>query len=91
MGITLISNLVVDVRLPLPLARLLDIGGSDIRYERAAGGFQMFAMAENTGPGCAIQVGGVTDQECGAAESHTGLVVDLTASTKFSGFSIPCP
>jgi hypothetical protein len=60
MGITLIANLAVDVRLLLPLARLLDIGGSDIRYERASGGFEMYATAINEGEGCADRVGGVT-------------------------------
>jgi hypothetical protein len=40
---------VVDVRLLLPLARLLDIGGLDVRYERAPGGFEMFATAVNDG------------------------------------------
>jgi hypothetical protein len=48
------------VRLLLPLARLVDVGGPEIRYERVAGGFKMFATAVNGGEGCASRVGGVT-------------------------------
>jgi Carboxypeptidase regulatory-like domain len=59
MGITLTTNQVVDVRLLFPLARLQDIGGAPIRYERVAGGFDMFANAVNAGEGCASQVAGV--------------------------------
>jgi Carboxypeptidase regulatory-like domain len=60
MGITLVANQVVEVRLVLPLARLIDIGGLPVCYERVPGGFEMFAAAVNDGPGCANSVGGGT-------------------------------
>jgi hypothetical protein len=120
--VTLTANQVVDVRLLLPLARLLDIGGSDIRYDRVPGGFDMFANAINEGEGCTDRVGGVTtikntappnltlafswslppDQIIRRGEQFTyrvGFMTDDqarqfpvgTASTKFAGFTIPCP
>ena len=58
--ITLTANGQADFVLLLPLARLLDIGGSPIRYDRVPGGFEMFATAINDGPGCVHSVGGVT-------------------------------
>src|SRR4029434_9311217 len=58
-GITLTANEVVDVRWLFPLARLVDVGGSEIRGERVPGGWEMFAHATNARAGCATQVGGV--------------------------------
>ena len=108
--------------LALPLARLIDIGGSEIRYERVAGGFEAYATALNAGEGCVNSVSGVTtirntappnltldfswrlpaEQLIRAGERfdyHLGFlsdeqarsVSDSTASTKFSGVSVPCP
>jgi len=57
--VTLTASQVADVRLLLPLARLLDVGGSSIRCERVANGYQMFANAINTGSGRPAQVTGV--------------------------------
>ena len=59
-GINLTANVQADFVLPLPLGRLVDVGGSDIRYDRVAGGFEMYATAVNDGPGCANSVSGVT-------------------------------
>jgi len=58
-GITLTANVQADFVLELPLGRLVDVGGSDIRYDRAPGGFEMYAMALNDGPGCVNSVSGV--------------------------------
>jgi len=121
-GITLTANVQADFVLELPLARLVDIGGSPIRYERVAGGFEAFANAVNDGPGCVNSVAGVTTirnaqppnltldfswslpatriiQPGEQFEYHAGFMSNEqayafpegTASTKFTGFSIPCP
>ena len=121
-GITLTGNVQADFVLELPLGRLLDIGGSPIRYERVPGGFEMFATAINDGPGCVNSVAGVTTIKNAAPpnltldfpwslpadriiqpgetfEYRVGFTSDDqarqfpegSASTKFSGFSIPCP
>ena len=74
-SITLNGNLSADFTLELPLARLVDVVGSDIRYDRAPGGFEMFAMAENTGEACAIQISGVTTIKNAAPPN---LTVDLS-------------
>ena len=121
-GINLTANIQADFVLPLPLGRLVDVGGSDIRYDRVPGGFEMYAMALNDGPGCVNSVSGVITIRSTAPPNltidftwslpadrivqpgerftyHVGTMTDEqafrfpagTASTKFSGFSIPCP
>jgi hypothetical protein len=60
MGVTLTTNTVTDVQLPPLLARLVDIAGTDIGYDRVPGGFEMYAMGENAGEACATQISGVT-------------------------------
>jgi hypothetical protein len=122
MPVTLTANQVVDVRLLLPLARLLDIGGSPVRYDRVPGGFEAYASGINDASGCAAQVSGVTTFTNASTrlptltfawtlpperiirpgetfEYHIGFMSDPlafafpegTASTRFSGISVPCP